>query len=232
MYIPSADEILTSAPRPGTFYQGRAGIYPVKVAKVAYVKNGSGAVNIYQGLRLMNESPWNDHMRRSTAGYTSYPAIGKGIQFEPKYAGTSKPEAGFGSGHQYPVVWIPTEDGKEPDEVFESDPLPKFGMGPGPIDSGIPESGETRAPGMGGSKRIGLPGAGDDTRAGAPGSGGTIGVPPSGGTSGGGGGDLTVGGGVAKAGVGRWWMWALAGAVLLGGYALWRRRKKKRGKRR
>lgn len=117
-YIPDQSEILSRAPRPGTFYIARKGIYPWHVAKVAYKDNGT--IGTYAGLRLMNASSWNGYIRKSKKGYENYPDIPQGIQFYPKY-NKQKPREPYGSGNDYPVVWVPPEDGREPEQVFDGD---------------------------------------------------------------------------------------------------------------
>jgi len=110
-YVPDSSEILTSAPRPGTFYIPRSGIYPIKVAEVAY-----GSANKKAGLLAMNASTWNDHVRRSTKGWEAYGVAG--LQFDPKYG--TNPRSTYGSGTLFPVIWIPPLDKKEPEAVIVS----------------------------------------------------------------------------------------------------------------
>jgi len=121
-YIPKASEILTANPKPGTFYQGRKGIYPADVARVAY---GS---DVKPGLLAMNSSTWNSHIRKAAAGWEAYKV--NGLQYEAQYAGAADPRAGFKSGKQYPITWVPGmhADGTpiEPEEFFgKATPTPK-----------------------------------------------------------------------------------------------------------
>jgi hypothetical protein len=123
-YVPDASEILTAAPKPGSFYVPRSGIYPAKVADVAY-----GAADRKRGLLAMNASTWNDHVRRAAAGWEPYKV--KGLQFEAKYKATD-PRSTYGSGNAFPVIWVPPLDGREPEAVIVSPapaPIPPGGGG-------------------------------------------------------------------------------------------------------
>ena len=119
-YVPSPSQILTAAPKPGTFYRPRSGIYPIKVAEVAY-----GAADRKRGVLAMNASTWNDHIRRAAAGWESYKV--KGLQFEAKYG--AHPSSFYATGKLFPVVWIPPRTGEEP-EAFFSKPSPTPPVGP------------------------------------------------------------------------------------------------------
>ena len=119
-YVPDSSEILISSPRPGAFYIPRSGIYPIKVAEVAY-----GAANKKAGLLAMNASTWNDHVRRGTKGWEAYKV--SGLQFDPKYG--SHPCSTYNTGKLYPVIWIPPLTGEEP-EVWFSKPSPVPPVGP------------------------------------------------------------------------------------------------------
>jgi hypothetical protein len=114
-YVPDASEILTAAPKPGSFYVPRSGIYPAKVADVAY-----GAADRKRGLLAMNASTWNDHVRRAAAGWEPYKV--KGLQFEAKYKATD-PRSTYGSGNAFPVIWVPPLDGREPEAFFSTGPV-------------------------------------------------------------------------------------------------------------
>jgi hypothetical protein len=130
-YVPDASEILTAAPKPGSFYVPRSGIYPAKVADVAY-----GAADRKRGLLLMNASTWNDHVRRAAAGWEPYKV--KGLQFEAKYKATD-PRSTYGSGTAFPVIWVPPLDGREPEAVIVSPGPPTIKPGEG--GAGIPPGG-------------------------------------------------------------------------------------------
>ena len=114
-YSPALDQVKTKAPRPGTFYRARKGIYPATVAKVAY--KDQGVMGTPSGLKLMNDSTWNRHIRYAASGYSAYSNIPEGMQFDPKY-NVNDPLSVYGSGHAYPVVWVPPADGREPEEYF------------------------------------------------------------------------------------------------------------------
>jgi len=132
-YVPDASEILTAAPKPGSFYVPRSGIYPAKVADVAY-----GAADRKRGLLLMNASTWNDHVRRAAAGWEPYKV--KGLQFEAKYKATD-PRSTYGSGTAFPVIWVPPLDGREPEAVIVSPgpaPLPPLPPAPGGDPGSLP----------------------------------------------------------------------------------------------
>jgi hypothetical protein len=113
-YEPAPTAILVASPKPGTFYRPRKGIYPVKVADIAY-----GAKDRKKGLLLMNAATWNGHVHKAKTGWEAYKV--QGLQFEPRYA-PQPARATFGSGTAYPVVWIPPLDGREPEAVFSSSP--------------------------------------------------------------------------------------------------------------
>jgi len=119
-YVPTASQILTKNPKPGTFYRGRTGITLATIAEVAYGKKYT-----HTGLMLMNGSTWNDHVRRSTKGWESYHVAG--LQSEPKYG--AHPSSFFGTGNAFPVFWIPPVDGREP-EAFYGAPSPVPPVGP------------------------------------------------------------------------------------------------------
>jgi hypothetical protein len=125
-YVPTSAQILTGSPRPGTFYRPRKGIYPIKVAEVAY-----GASDRKRGVLSMNASTWNDHIRRAAAGWESYKV--KGLQFDPRYG--AHPSSFYGTGNAYPVVWVPPITGEEPEAWFSKAPP---GPAPGPILPPVP----------------------------------------------------------------------------------------------
>jgi len=163
-YIPKPAEIRTSNPAPGTFYISRKGVYPWHVAKVAY----KGNIGIRKGLGLINKSEWNNYIKRSTKGYESYPEIGPGIQFHPKYD-KSKPREPFGSGRDYPIIWVPPLDGTEPgqDTTGEGIPGPPGPQGPPGQPGGAGPKGSQGSPGprgeMGPQGPPGPPGTGEGT---------------------------------------------------------------------
>jgi hypothetical protein len=111
-YLPTATEIVTT-PAPGTFYKLKKGDTYWGITKTAY---GS---NVKKYLLQMNASTWNDHIDRKKKNWTDYNV--KGLQATPDYDSTNNPRATVLSGKEYPVVWIPTTDGKEPEEAGYSD---------------------------------------------------------------------------------------------------------------
>ena len=124
-YIPAPGEIREASPVPGSFYRPRSGIYPATVASVAY-----GKANTKAGLMLMNKATWNGHIRKAKTGWEAYKV--EGLQFQPKYSKTL-PQAPYGSGSSFPVVWVPPLDGREPEDVFKQPvapvPIPPGGGG-------------------------------------------------------------------------------------------------------
>ena len=145
-YIPKPSEIRTSNPIPGSFFITHKGYTPWHVARDAYKAN----IGIYPGLKLMNASPWNGYIKRSKKGYENYPAIGAGIQFWPKYD-ASTPRAPFGSGTDYPIVWVPPVDGSDPVTPVTGNGTPGPPGPPGPKgDPGPP--GKPGGPGPAGAR--------------------------------------------------------------------------------
>ena len=146
-YIPTPSQIV-AVPTQGLWYRIKTGESYWGTSKKAY-----GQANVRKGLFLMNDSTWNEHIRKGSAGWTSYDIIG--LQATPHYS-VENPHAPYGSGNAYPTVWIPPlATGAEPEELFDNQPPP--GTGP----QGIP--GEQGIPGIPGSQGIpgqpGIPGS-------------------------------------------------------------------------
>jgi len=122
-------QFITSTPQQGKWYQIKSGESFWGTAKKAY-----GIDNVRAGLFAMNDAEWNDHIRKATTGWESYGI--QGLQAQPKYAGTEAPHAGYGSGHQYPIAWIPPMPNfPEPEEIWpepSADPPPSDAPGQGP----------------------------------------------------------------------------------------------------
>jgi len=129
--IPLSTQIAT-VPSPGLWYSVKTGDNPWKVAKIAY-----GSADLKKGLLLMNAATWNDHVERSSSGWEAYNV--KGLQFLPKYSRVYT-HAPKGSGTDFPTIWVPPLDGKEPEAVFVAGIGPVGPQGPGgqPGESGIP----------------------------------------------------------------------------------------------
>lgn len=167
--LPKAGQIVT-VPSPGTWYRIKKGDTYWAISKTAYGKD-----NIKKGLYLMNDSPWNGYIDKQTKGWEVYKV--KGLQATPDYSATEY-RAPKGSGNAYPLVWIPTMDGKEPVDVYppeEADPDI-----PPPTEPGIPgPMGPPGPPGPQGAKGAkGDPGAmGPPGPAGPPGARGKQGTP-------------------------------------------------------
>jgi len=117
-YLPTPAEIV-DYPKPGTFY--KFGTFKKDETYYGIAKRAYGADNIKKNLLMMNASTWNDHIDRKNKGWTSYKV--KGLQSTPDYDSSNNPRAKVLTGHEYPVVWIPPLDGKEPEEVGYSDPI-------------------------------------------------------------------------------------------------------------
>ena len=121
-YLPKASEIVTDKTqiKPGIFFQPATDLYPYNVAARAYPGN------VKAGLLAMNRATWNSHIRKSTKNWEAYKV--SGLQHEPHYAGVADPRAGWGSGHQYEIEWIPPIDAAgnpiEPEDVIKTTPTP------------------------------------------------------------------------------------------------------------
>ena len=118
-FIPDASLIKTDLPVPGYFFRPLEDILPWTIAKEAYEKRG--LLPVKEGLFLINNSQWNGHVRKSKKYWESYKV--KGFQIEKRYKATD-PHAGYGSGKDWPTLWIPPEDGSEPEQVFAPKPKP------------------------------------------------------------------------------------------------------------
>lgn len=103
--------VFSLTPKPGFFYQSKKGDTPWSIANRAYAKPGFATVKT--GLFLINDSQWNNHIRKSTKNWESYGI--KGFQITPDYD-PSDVQSTHGSGKSHPIVWIPDLDGKEPNE--------------------------------------------------------------------------------------------------------------------
>lgn len=143
-YSPTVEQILTKAPRPGTFYRARPGVYPATVARVAY--QNQNVMSTAAGLKLMNDSSWNHHIRYASSGYQNYSNIAEGMQFDPKYD-PNDPLSSYNSGNAYPVVWIPPANGQDPEQFFNWSP----GMGPAGPPGSPGSPGQPGAPGESGT---------------------------------------------------------------------------------
>lgn len=117
-YIPTKSQILTT-PKAGNWYQIKKGDNYWTISRDSY-----GKTNVKKGLFLMNDSTWNDQIQKKKTGWESYNV--KGLQATPHYNG---PRTAYGSGHLYPVVWIPPLTGEEPEDIYTTpiSPTPKPG---------------------------------------------------------------------------------------------------------
>jgi len=106
---------IAKTPTQGKWYRIVKGDTYWAISKTAY-----GADNVKKGLYAMNDSPWNSYIDKSTKGWESYKVAG--LQATPDYSAT-KPRAPKGSGHDYPLVWIPPINGGEPDDVYPDIPV-------------------------------------------------------------------------------------------------------------
>jgi len=103
-YRPTAADI-AAKPTPGKFYQVKGGDSVWAIAKVAY---GGPRPGIF----WINDSLWNSHIRKGAAGWQAYKV--KGLQLTKHYNPAAAPSA-YGSGNQYPLLWIPAAAGDEPE---------------------------------------------------------------------------------------------------------------------
>lgn len=115
-YIPTPDQI-TVNPTPGKWYRIKQGETWWGTSKKAY-----GLPNVKQGLYAMNDSSWNDHIRKGTAGWEVYNR--PGLQATPHYS-VQNPHAGYGSGNAYPTAWLPPlATLAEPEDIYgEPEPI-------------------------------------------------------------------------------------------------------------
>ena len=100
---PRGADVLTT-PRAGSFYQTKKGDTVWAIAKAAY---GSPRPGIF----TINNSPWNSHIRKASTGWEAYKV--QGLQLTAHYDPTNAPSS-YGSGKNYPVLWIPPAGGGEP----------------------------------------------------------------------------------------------------------------------
>jgi len=113
--IPTADQI-TATPTQGKWYRIKQGETYWGVAKKAY-----GTSNLKKGLLAMNAAQWNSHIKKGTAGWEAYGV--EGMQAVPKYDSFNNPKAGYGTGHDYPVNWVPPfPNWEEPEQLYPVDP--------------------------------------------------------------------------------------------------------------
>lgn len=112
-YIPTPDQI-KAVPTPGAWYRIKSGESWWGTSKRAY-----GRVNVRAGLFAMNDSTWNNHIRKGSAGWTAYNT--QGLQATPHYSATN-PHAPYGSGNAYPVAWLPPLDTLDEPEAIYGDP--------------------------------------------------------------------------------------------------------------
>ena len=103
-YRPTAADI-AAKPTPGKFYQVQAGDSVWAISKAAY---GGPRPGIF----WINDSLWNSHIRKGAAGWQAYKV--KGLQLTKHYNPAAAPSA-YGSGNQYPLLWIPAAAGDEPE---------------------------------------------------------------------------------------------------------------------
>ena len=153
MYYPKEEQIKRAGPRPGMFYWATRAVNVAEIARVA-AKNSPTPISTAEMVALIAGSSWNHHVRYSSKGYTSYGI--EGPQMEAKYSSTDY-TAGYGTGTSWPMLWIPTADGKEPEDVYGSpskpvlEAPPSSGGGTGVFTPGTPSSGggTTIRPGAG-----------------------------------------------------------------------------------
>jgi hypothetical protein len=234
MYAPIPDQIRGAGPRVGMFYRRDAGSWS-SIAHIAEVadRNSPVPVGTAQMVALIANSAWNkSHVRYGSQSYSAYSSMlaykdeqgrGMGPQMEAKYG--PDPLSGYGTGSGWPTLWIPTPDGREPEQVFGP---PKFGVAPG-IGTGGGAGAGVLTPIGGAPEGVFTPigSGGSSAGSGQPpilGTGGSHGYVPPGG--------VANGNGVALAGAGsKWWMWGVAALGLTMVYFWQKGQKKKRSRR-
>ena len=156
--IPTPAQILATPTR-GAWYRIKQGETWWGISKAAY-----GPDNVKAGLMLLNNSTWNDHIERKTAGWEAYKV--KGLQSTPDYS-AKNPHAPKGSGNDYPTAWLPPSNGAEPESVYppiiegkigptgpKGDPGPIGPRGPTGAPGAIGPAGPTGAPGTASQEAI------------------------------------------------------------------------------
>ena len=124
--IPNQSQIVP-VPTKGAWYHLKKGDTYWGISKAAY-----GKEDVKRGLLLMNNSTWNNHIEKKNTGWEAYKI--PGLQATPHYSITN-PHAPKGSGSDYPVVWIPPLDGREPEQIYDFEiPGPQGEQG----EQGIP----------------------------------------------------------------------------------------------
>lgn len=101
---------ISATPTAGKWYRIKQGDTYWGTSKAAY-----GQANVKKGLFLMNDSLWNSYIDKKRTGWESYGV--DGLQATPDYSPTEA-RAPKGSGHAYPLVWIPPLTGGEPSDVY------------------------------------------------------------------------------------------------------------------
>jgi len=197
-------ENINSKARAGYFYARPSGTMSVTVARIAQVaaKNTTG-ITTANMVKAIANSAWNKanftYSMTGVQNYTNYGFPG------PQYAKT---------GDLFPLLWIPTADGKEPEAVFGG--LPGITRDPGAPASDFrlkqPDSSRTAIGTM-------LPGARDTGTS----DGRTTGSTAAGGTGG-------YTGPLSLFGKQISWGWIIAGAaaVAAAGVYVWKRSKKRK----
>jgi LPXTG-motif cell wall-anchored protein len=112
-FAPTAEQVTEKA-YCGFFYQRPSSKASVTVAQIAYAaaQRAGGAISTANLVRLIAESPWNQAhftyaLKGSAQNYTNYGFPG------PQYAK---------SGGAFPLLWVPTPEGAEPEDVFGGAP--------------------------------------------------------------------------------------------------------------
>jgi hypothetical protein len=113
-YTPAENQIEKAEPKQGLFYRPSKGDTTAAISRAAYGKDYTA-----NGVKAISAATWNSsHVKYTTKGY-EYLKI-SGPDLVPKYA--AAPRAAYGSGAEYPVLWIPPLSTKaEPEQVFTGD---------------------------------------------------------------------------------------------------------------
>jgi hypothetical protein len=108
-YVPDDTDIVDK-PKPASWYQMKKGETYWGISKEAF-----GRDNVKAGLLLMNNALANRHIQKKEKNWESYGV--KGLQSTPHYDADNR-RYPYGSGNDYPTVWIPNLEGDEPEVVF------------------------------------------------------------------------------------------------------------------
>lgn len=117
-FSPAPEQVRKSKPRFGTFYRPERdrSVLVAQIADVARKAAGKDQSYISKTVRAIAASSWNQsHTRYTGQGYQAYNT--EGPLYNKKYS--TDPRSKYGSGNQYPVLWVPNPDTlAEPEATF------------------------------------------------------------------------------------------------------------------